>query len=738
MLFGFPEGNIETSYESVLKAVHPDDRRTVVGAVDAALESGASYEVEHRVVWPDGTVRWLLEKGAVVRDGPGDAVRMLGVVQDIDERKRIELVLSERERQLNEAQSIARLGSWRSDCKTGEVSWSDETYRLLGHKPQSFLPTFSAFSSHAHPEDRQLTLDGEEEAARTGSHDFVHRIVRVDGSVRHIHQKVQATCDQDGNLVSMKGTVQDVTERVKAEAQLRETEARFAYAVQSAGDAVWDWDIEAQTIKHSSLFAKMLDRREAQIPTDVDELLADIHPDELPRVRQLAAEFINGERDEIDQEFRIICGNGQFKWFHCRGRAVTRDGKGKPKRLLGVVTDINERKRTERALVETMEEAERANRAKTEFFSSISHELRTPLNAILGFGQLVAADEALPATHRDSVGEIVAAGRHLLNLINEVLDLARVDSGRVTLSLESIPVNRVLQECIGLVRPLAQERGITIKLEGVENLCVRADKTRFKQILLNLLSNAIKYNRANGNVYVLVRVIDAFRARISIEDTGHGIPQNQLPQLFQPFNRLGAEDSSVEGSGIGLALTQRLAQMMNGALGVASTMEKGSTFWLDLPIGIDGGKLMPKTRSASTTLSVDFEAEKNVYTVLYVDDNPSNLKLMSQVFSNRQHIRLVSAQSAKHGLDLMLSEIPDIVLLDINMPDINGYEFIRIVRRRHPAKSVPVVAVTANTQAGDSPGPMTSGFDDYLAKPLDPTQLIQTVETWLLNDRESA
>lgn len=479
-LFGYPEGELETSYENFINALHPDDRPAVIGAINACVERDVPYEIEHRVVWPDGTVRWLLERGAKVRNGDGKSVQMLGVVQDIDDRKRAELALAERERQLREAQTLARIGNWTADMISGELTWSDEIYRIFGHEPGSFAPSLAAFQAAVHPDDRALVRESELRAEQTGHHGVVHRILRPDGTVRHVQELAQADTNAAGKLLKLTGTVQDITERVVAE----------------------------------------------------------------------------------------------------------------------------------QALLAARDEADRANRAKSDFLSSMSHELRTPMNAILGFAQMLESDSALGAAQKGDVHEILKAGRHLLDLINEVLDLAKIESGRIDLALEAIELAPLGEDCRQLIQPLAAQRGIALHLELPAAATVFADRVRLRQVLLNLLANAIKYNRAAGAVHLGARANGSGRLRIDVRDTGPGIPAGRLKDLFQPFNRLDAEQSEVEGTGIGLTITRRMVEMMGGEIGVDSEVGVGSTFWLDLPVSStakvgDGGMAAVYTDYLNKPLDVE-------------------------------------------------------------------------------------------------------------------------------------
>jgi PAS domain S-box-containing protein len=600
-LFGYAEGTLETSFESFLQAVHPDDRAMITAAIEASLERDAPYEVEHRVVWPDGTVRWLLERGAVIRDESGQPVQMLGVVQDVDDRKRAELALAERERQLREAQALARVGSWRADLSTGELTWSDEIYRIFGHEPGGIRPDLETFYAHVHPDDLAAVRESVRTAGASGRQDLIHRIVRPDGSVRHVHELAQAETDAGGRLVGLVGAVQDVTERVEAE----------------------------------------------------------------------------------------------------------------------------------RALIAARDEAERADRAKSDFLSAMSHELRTPMNAILGFGQLMEYDASLPEEHRDSVHEILKAGRHLLDLINEVLDLSKVESGRVELSMEPVDVDAVIEECLSLVASLAEQSAVTLVHTPSDGRAVRADRTRLKQALLNLLSNAIKYNREGGEVALETRPVAGDRLQIRVRDTGPGIPAERLAELFLPFNRLGAENSEIEGTGIGLTLTRRIMEMMGGTVDVESEPGTGSTFWVELPLDEIAAETDARRDDVAPIAARRTGRAQATRTVLYVEDNPANLKLVAQILGRRRHLHLLTAHTPGLGIELARARRPDLILLDINLPGMDGYQVLGVLRADAHLRDVPVVAVTANAMPRDIARGRAAGFVEYLTKPLDVAAFEQLMDRLL-------
>jgi signal transduction histidine kinase/CheY-like chemotaxis protein len=415
---------------------------------------------------------------------------------------------------------------------------------------------------------------------------------------------------------------------------------------------------------------------------------------------------------------------------------------------MGSFIDITERKRAEAALqrlndelearveLRTVEliaakvEAERASLAKTEFLSRMSHELRTPMNAILGFSQLLQSDPEHPLAEiqSDSVQEILHAGGHLLDLINEVLDLARIESGKFTVSQEPVPLMPLIADCLTLIRPQAEARGIRIVEAGRdcgEN--VLADRVRLKQVLLNLLSNAVKYNRAQGTLsLVCMRQGDAIQIRIS--DTGAGLTAEQQARLFVAFERLDADQTAIEGTGIGLALSKRLTELMHGEIGVESTPGSGSTFWVRLPL-VDGhAEDSHHPGDAASEDQVGHPVSQQRWDVLCIEDNPANLRLIERILGRRQNIRLHTAEAPGLGLELAAAHRPALILLDINLPDMDGYAVMQCLRESEVTRDIPVVAISANAMPKDLARGKAAGFMDYLTKPLQVDRLLRLVD----------
>ena len=497
---------------------------------------------------------------------------------------------------------------------------------------------------------------------------------------------------------------------------------------------------------------------DALMTTDAKGILTDVNKQMealtgCTRDELIGAPFKNYFTDPVGAEAGIkqVLTEGKVTNYELTARAW--DGKetvvsynattfyDRARKLQGVFAaarDITERKRLDQALHEKNLElrsakvvAEKANLSKSDFLSSMSHELRSPLNAILGFAQLMESDSPPPtASQTESIGQILQAGWHLLKLINEILDLAKIESGKLSLSLEAVSLGEVMAECRGMVEGQAQKRGILMTFPELDAVFVHADQTRLKQVIINLLSNAIKYNCEQGKIEVTVTASTPNRTRVSIQDTGAGLSPEDLAQLFQPFNRLGQESSAQEGTGIGLVVAKQLTELMGGVIGVESTIGTGSVFWFEL---------MTTVESHGTIGDVDIQPSVNANVkdptrerlLLYVEDNPANVRLVERIIARHPGLRLMIAVTGSSGIELARASQPAAILLDINLPDISGIEVLGVLRADPATAHIPVVAISANAMAHDIDKGLKAGFFRYLTKPIKVDELMTTLNEML-------
>jgi PAS domain S-box-containing protein len=444
----------------------------------------------------------------------------------------------------------------------------------------------------------------------------------------------------------------------------------------------------------------------------------------------LHRKMLVGHGDSQSCELRMVRADGVAFWASLVSAEVE-DADGDVVHCI-VLSDISDRKRMELALHEqnaALEEAkkvaDKANRAKSDFLSSMSHELRTPLNAILGFAQLLECGAPPPTPGQKSrVEQILKAGWYLLDLVNEILDLAVIEAGSVSLALEPLLLFEVLDDCQAMIAPLAQTSGITVTYGPLDApLWVLADRLHLKQVLVNLISNAIKYNRSGGTVEVACRIGSRGRLRTSVRDTGHGLSAEKLDQLFQPFNRLGQEAGSVKGTGIGLVVSKRLVELMSGEIGVHSTVGEGTVFWVELDLA-DAPALAAGVADGVASAAhgpsepAPVHANTRQHSVLYVEDNPENLQLVEELLARRPELQLLSARDAPSGIALARSQQPSIILMDIHLPGMSGLAALKMLREDPTTQHIPVVAVSANAMASEIESGLEAGFFRYITKPI--------------------
>ena len=398
-----------------------------------------------------------------------------------------------------------------------------------------------------------------------------------------------------------------------------------------------------------------------------------------------------------------------------------------------IFRDITERRDSRDQLIAAKNDAENANRAKSEFLSAMSHDLRTPLNSILGFVSLLISDNDPPLSEDqiESLNFVKGGGVHLLDLINQVLDLSAVETGNITLNLEPIILETMIKDCVDLVLIMADTRDITIDIKNTDpTLAVIADNQRLKDVILNLLSNAVKYNHASGHITVEYAESSSGRAKISVIDTGPGIPAEKIDRLFVAFDRLDAETTETEGTGIGLTIVKRFVEHMDGAVGVSSTVGKGSRFWLELPLAGEG-QLDKSGSVAGSDMIIGIPVEQMVnrsLVVLCIEDNIANMRLLQRIFSSRPKFNMIEAYSGEEGLEVALAELPDVILLDIGLPGMDGFETLAKLQSMPNCKDIPVIALSANAMKHDIEKGQEAGFFDYLTKPVVIDELVSAID----------
>ncbi len=540
----------------------------------------------------------------------------------------------------------------------------------------------------------------------------------VEEELRHSHSELEERVEQ--RTVELKT---EVAARQQAEEEVRASQQQLKNIIDFAPLSIFLKDRAGHYLQANRTFAstygftgdEMLGKTSADLFPAETVAMVDEHSEQV---------FATGEAQEFEEI--VVREDGLHTFLSMR--FLLPGLNGTPDTLGVISRDVTERKRAEQDIQQAREEAERANRAKSEFLSRMSHELRTPLNAILGFGQLLEMS-AQSSRQRENVSHILKGGNHLLGLINEVLDIARIESGRLELTLESVNACHVLNEAADLIQPQAAGR----KVRVVRCTCngrgkmVRADRQRLSQIALNLLSNAVKYNRTEGTVSISCEVIEQKAVvHLAVSDTGYGIAPTHLNKLFTPFERLGAEHGNIEGTGIGLALSKRLAEAMGGTIGVDSIVDRGSTFWVEFPSAEEEVPITDEAKPLQTSAKEALDARP---TVLYIEDNLSNFALVEQALEvMRPETRLLAAMQGRLGLDMAAEHCPDLILLDLQLPDIPGDELLRRLRTDEKTREIPVVMISADATHGQVERLLALGARAYLTKPLNIQEFVHAFD----------
>jgi len=528
---------------------------------------------------------------------------------------------------------------------------------------------------------------------------------------------------ESGDVIAGMMVALDITDRKRAEEEVRHTQSFLDSIVENIPNMVFVKSVEdLRFVRFNKAGEELLGFARAELIGRNDY---DFFPkDEADFFTAKDREVLEGKRLVDIPEEPVDTKSKGTRFLHTKKIPIL-DEEGKPAYLLGISEDITERKLADEQLRHARDEAERANLAKDEFLSRMSHELRTPLKAVLGFGQILEMDDLTEEQH-DSVRQILSGGRHLLGLIDEVLDITRIATGRLPLSPEAVLVAEALNEAADLIQPLAAGRGIRVRVEDANGLHVLADRQRLKQVLLNLLSNGVKYNREGGEVAITWERSPPDKLRIRIADTGVGIPGEGMKRLFAPFDRLGAETGSVEGTGLGLALSKGLVEAMGGAIEAESEPGSGTVFTVELRLAESPLQRYERQRE----LGQGAEGGKvGARTVLCIEDNLSNLKLIERIFEGRPQVRLLSAMQASLGLELARQHRPDLILLDLHLPDIPGEDVLRRLREDPATRGVPVVMISADATQGQIKRLLAAGADGYVTKPLDVKRFLETVDT---------
>ena len=708
------------SIDEVRAIIHPDDIPLVIASAEQALASDQPTDMEARYRRLDGNYRYVMTRRVVERDPAGKPVAFVGMALDVTERVEQRQHAEELARRLEAASQAAGIGLWATADDPPESDWNAQMFALFDRFEPPVVPGFGEWIRHCvHGDDRDRV--GREAraflTAQDGPCELEFRILRKDGSVRWIVMRA----DRDPASLGQRrllGVAMDVTEHHAALDALRDASERASIIARHAGIGMWEARLDGSPERWDEQMFHLRGLLPRPSVPGRQERMAMVHPDDVERVidSRPGAELAS---QSASYEFRIRLADGGWRWLASRS-ALVYDDTGRAVRRVGVNWDVTETKEAE-LMRQQAALAEREVHAKSQFLSRMSHELRTPLNAVLGFTQLlqIEARRSANAVQLDKLGHIRAAGDHLLSLINDVLDLSGLESGELRLNLLAVDLGTLLREAVPLVESLAAQHGVTVEVGFAEG-GARADPTRLRQVLINLLSNAIKYNRRGGRVFVQTRNTGS-HAVMRVRDTGRGLTPTQLAALFEPFNRFGAESEGIEGTGIGLTIVKALVEGMGGSVTVTSTPGEGTAFDVTLPLASGAPAVVAVAQPAADFAHPAWNEPRRERAgkILYIEDNHVNVLLVEELVKSVAGLGIASEPTGTAGVARARSMQPDLVLIDLQLPDFDGFEVLRRLRAEPSTRAIPCIALSANAMPEDIERGLAAGFADYWTKPID-------------------
>ncbi|MEA2196885.1 MAG: hypothetical protein QOJ25_936 [Solirubrobacteraceae bacterium] len=719
-IFGLDRDEVYRTPLAIEELIHPDDREIVL-AKRAAMTGPDDFEF--RIVRPGGETRWVRTRAEPVQIEHGKVERIAAVIDDVTEERALHDALRESEERFRLlVSSVTDYAIIVLDPEGRVTGWNPGAERIKGYREAEIIGRhFSIF----YPPELVEAGDPQRELAAAlaeGRYEEEGERVRKDGTRFWADIILTPIRDDAGGLRGYAKVTRDVTERRRAEEALRESEERFRLLAENSTDVI-------DRVSPDGTLLYVSPASQEVYGYDPHELIGraartDVHPEDHAGLRDLV-DWDDADAKDVTLEYRLRRKDGSYVWVETKTHTLHDPATGAVLEYQSSTRDISSRKLAEAAAQRAQALAEQASNAKSEFLSRTSHELRTPLHVMLGFGELLGRED-LSAGQREKLAQLTRSASHLLDLINEVLDISRIERGELRLSLEPVHLGEVIGETLDLVLPLAAARSLTISSPPAADLdiYVLADRQRLKQVLLNLLSNAVKYNRTEGAIS-LGYTRTGPRARVVVADTGVGIAAEALPRVFEPFDRLGAEATDVEGTGLGLALSKRLMEAMEGELGIDSVLGVGTTSWFELPVVT--APRAPRERLEAGPIAAGGIPTRPL-TVLYVEDNPSNIKLVETILAARPQVTLIVATQGGLAIELAREHRSGLILLDINLPDMSGEEVLRRIRGDSRTADIRVVITSADATPGQIERMRQAGADDYLTKPFGVERLLTVVD----------
>jgi len=691
----------------------------------------------------------------VLSDDNDQMIGTLGFTKDISDRKQAELQLQKITERLALALKSGEIGCWEWDIQQNILVWDDRMYELYGYSQETYshIP-YELWTNGIHSDDRKVSETMLQQAVLGETEfDCEFRVIHSDHSIHFIKAYGKVNRDRQGKAESMIGINFDISDRKQAEEALRASDQRWEFALESAGDGAWDWDVKNNEVFYSPQWKSLLGYADDEIENRFEVWENLVHPEDLAQCYENINKCLNSEVRLYDSKHRLRCKDGSYKWILSRGKVIEWDANGHALRMMGTHSDLSDRKQAEAQLQKINEELLRATKLKDEFLANMSHELRTPLNSILGFSESLKEEVfgSLNEKQLKAIATVESSGEHLLALINDILDLSKISAGMMTLDIASISVKNLCSSSLVFVKQQAFNKRIQIHSHIPTHINnINVDERRIKQVLINLLTNAVKFTPNEGNINLLaaIGIGDTWQGETTIPqqirdknaptilfqvvDTGIGIAAKDLPMLFQPFVQIdSALNRQYEGTGLGLALVKQIVELHGGQVMVESEVEKGSCFTVALPYEISASNAIASVPTSTTSSSLVI-APDNAPLILLAEDNEANIATFSSYLTAINY-RVIVARDGIEAIAQAKANLPDIILMDIQMPTMDGLEVTKQIRLDPNLMNIPIIAITALAMEGDRERCLKAGANEYLSKPIKLKILADKIQNILKN-----
>ena len=722
-LYGFDPAGGTPHFDIAAARMHPEDRERVIAGHTQFVTQAGRYETRFRILLPSGDIRYVHSLSEVSNGADGAPQFMTSVL--IDDTKEVlrQQAAGRENARLATTLKMTGLSAWRLDPASKRIDFNDAGYRAMNMAPPDQGMSIDEIRATAHPDDREGLAAAADAALKSDAPvDLRARYLNADGSYRTLITRRVAQRDDFGQVQALLGVSFDIS----AEIEERERANALALSMELISDAVgvglWTLDLESGVVEWNAQMYRLYGLPVDEPPPPAAHWMEDLaHPDDRARVTRERRRSRDAGEVDFETDFRIRQADASWRWVACRSRRTLRNGRPT---LFGIHLDIHKAKLAEQALRDKAA-AEQASKAKSDFLAHMSHELRTPLNAVIGFSQLLAHDgvDALSPAQRERAQRIEAAGNHLLALVDDVLDLASIEAGSLPVADERVDLAELLRDVMQWMESQARAAEVELRATSPTDGAVRADARRLRQVLTNLMSNAVKYNRPRGwvQLHATARERDGVEGwELTVVDNGPGLSEQQQRGLYEPFNRLGAERGGVAGTGIGLTIARRLVDRMGGQLEVSSAPGAGCEFRVWLPAAIRAADTAPamSTHTVDSVPPTSAGERVDPLDLLCIEDDPTNLLLVQELVALRPRISFRSAPDGATGLRRALDAVPDVILVDMHLPDFDGLEVLRRVREAPALRDTICIALSANAMAEDMARARAAGFADYWTKPI--------------------